>query len=268
MPSTPPPPPGPDAPDPSGPTGALARARSWWTQLARVHPVATALIPGLLLVALGGLGVAVMLDSVLEQDDFSRLDEPVLTLLVALRGPVGTTVMAAVTTVSGPLVLPLLVAAGASVWAWRTGERWRPALLPAAMAAGALMSLLIKHEVGRPRPPVETMYIPDAVSTASFPSGHTTGTATLCLVLGYLLWSRRLTTRGLVVWATTTVVATGAVGLSRLYLGYHFVTDVLAGAALAVVVLGLVVAVDQAHLNRAARRAGGPYPQAPGSPGG
>ncbi len=234
-----------------GPRRPVDRARAGWERFASAHPVASALAPGVLLVTLGILGFAVMLDSVLEQDDFSRLDEPVLTWLVAARGPVGTAVMATVTTVAGPIVLPVLVALVVAAWAWRTRERWRPVLLLAAITGSALLSLLVKNEVDRPRPPVDTMYLPAAVATASFPSGHTIVTATLCLVGGYLLWSRQMTVRGLVAGAATTAVATVAVGLSRLYLGYHFVTDVLAAAALAVAVLGAVIVIDQWHLNTA-----------------
>jgi undecaprenyl-diphosphatase len=46
------------------------------------------------------------------------------------------------------------------------------------------------------------------------------------------------------------VVVIGAVALSRLYLGYHFLTDVLAGLSLAVAVLGVVVTVSREHDRR------------------
>ena len=71
------------------------------------------------------------------------------------------------------------------------------------------------------------------------------------LVGGYLVWrqwqegrQRRLV---LVVWVAVSVVVIAVVGGSRLYLGYHFVTDVLAGASLAVAVLGGVVVIDRLH---------------------
>ncbi|NTW38660.1 MAG: phosphatase PAP2 family protein, partial [Cellulomonadaceae bacterium] len=126
-------------------------------------------------------------------------------------------------------------------------------LLAGAMVASTLVSLGVKAVVARPRPPVDTMSVPGLEVTYSFPSGHTIGTATLLLVLGYLAWVRRPTVRSLVVWLLVAVVGTGLVALSRLYLGYHFVTDVAASVALAVAVLGAVVVIDQRRAARAAR---------------
>ena len=94
------------------------------------------------------------------------------------------------------------------------------------------------------------MYVPGSETTASFPSGHTIGTATFLLVAGYLVASRNRT-RGVVVgWLVAGVVGASAVALSRLYLGYHFLTDVVAAGGLAVVVLGVVTVVDRVHVLR------------------
>ena len=82
------------------------------------------------------------------------------------------------------------------------------------------------------------MFVPGAETTASFPSGHTIGTATFLLVAGYLVCSRNPSVARIVAWGVATVVGTALVALSRLYLGYHFLTDVVAAVALAVVVLG------------------------------
>lgn len=229
------------------------QGRGWATFCIR-HPVLAVGGPALVLVAIGLLGFALMLDSVVDQDDFWRLDEPVLAWLHSLRGPRRTAVLATITLLSGPIVLPVVVALASVGWGLRSRRWWRPVLLPAAVSFAALVTLVIKREVARPRPPVDVQHIPGAEVTFSFPSGHTSGTATLCLVGGYLLWSRRPTWPGLALWAFGTAVATGAVGLSRLYLGYHFVTDVVAAAALAVAVLGVVVAVDQLRLVRRLRR--------------
>jgi membrane-associated phospholipid phosphatase len=232
------------------------RTRRAWV----AHPMVAAVLPGLLLVAVGLIGFAVMLDSVRDADDFTVLDEPVLAWLVAHRTPLRTAGLLAVTFVSGPVVLPVLVGIGALTWGLVAREWWRPVLLVGAMAASGALGLVAKSGVGRTRPPMETQVVPGAETTFSFPSGHTIGTATLCLVAGYLVWSRRPSTTGLVVWGVTTVVLTGVVGLSRLYLGYHFLTDVLAAASLAVAVLGAVVVIDRLH---ELRLRSGPAPAPP-----
>lgn len=239
---------------------ALARA---WTLLGERHPRVEALVPGLLLVVLGIAAFLVTLDSVQEQDDLMVVDEPVLRWLAANRNPVGTTVLHTITLITGPVILPVVVCATALVSGARRHRWWRPLLLLESMAIATLVSLAVKRSVARPRPPLDAQYIPGAETTFSFPSGHTIVTAALCLVAGYLAWSRKATLRRLVGWLLGTVVATTAVGLSRLYLGYHFVTDVLGAVGLAVAVLGLVVALDR---YRAFRKGFRQPPSAPGRP--
>jgi len=157
--------------------------------------------------------------------------------------------------------LPVLVAVGCVVWARRTGTWWEPGLLAGAMVLATLVSTVLKAVVARPRPPDVSMVVAGVERSFSFPSGHTIGAATLVLVGGYLVWHRHHDARVLAVWAAASVLVIGTVALSRLYLGYHFLTDVLAGLSLAVAVLGVVVAVSRVHDLVVARRA------APGATG-
>jgi len=210
--------------------------------------------PGLLLVLVGVLGFAGLLDSVRERDDLWRFDEPLLAWMVAHRTPVATGVLTVVTTVFGPFVLPLLVAVGCVVWARRSGTWWEPGLLAGAMVLATLVSSVLKAVIARPRPPDASMVVAGVERSFSFPSGHTIGAATLVLVGGYLVWHRHRDARVLTVWVVASVLVVGTVALSRLYLGYHFLTDVLAGLALAVAVLGVVVAVSRVHDLRARAR--------------
>ncbi|KON72497.1 hypothetical protein M768_13380 [Cellulosimicrobium cellulans F16] len=209
---------------------------------------------GVLLVLAGVAGFALLLDAVRDQDDLWRLDEPLLAWMVAHRTPVATGVLTVVTTVSGPFVLPVLVAVGCVVWARRTRTWWEPGLLAGAMVLATLVSTVLKAAIARPRPPDVSMVVAGVERSFSFPSGHTIGAATLVLVGGYLVWHRHHDGRVLAVWAAASVVVIGAVALSRLYLGYHFLTDVLAGLSLAVAVLGVVVAVSRVHDLVVARR--------------
>lgn len=213
----------------------------------RARPVLWAVLPGLLLVVAGLAVFLGVLDGVREKDDLWDLDQPVLDWLVAHRTAGFTSVLAAITFVSGPTVLPIIVGVGCLVWGLVRREWWRPVLLAAAMVGSTLLGLAAKGLVGRARPPADTMYVPGAETTASFPSGHTLGTATLLLVAGYLVCSRHPSTARVVAWGVATVVGTALVALSRLYLGYHFLTDVVAAVALAVVVLGVVSVVDRLH---------------------
>jgi undecaprenyl-diphosphatase len=213
----------------------------------RSRPFVWAVLPGLVLIGLGLTVFFSVLDAVREQDDLWNLDEPVLDWLVAHRTDAWTAVLAVITFISGPVVMPIVVGVGCLVWGRVRREWWRPVLLAGAMLVSSLLGLAVKGLVDRPRPPSDTMVVPGAEHTASFPSGHTLGTATFLLVLGYLVCSRHRTFARVAAWGVATVVGTTLVALSRLYLGYHFLTDVVASVALAVVLLGVVSIVDRRH---------------------
>jgi len=106
--------------------------------------------------------------------------------------------------------------------------RWRFAGLLVACAVGTLLvMLMLKGLYDRPRPSIVTAI--DRPGDESFPSGHSMISAALYLTLGVLI-AGALPRRRLRVFA----VATGAflamlIGVSRLYLGVHYPTDVLAG---------------------------------------
>ncbi|MBO3084576.1 phosphatase PAP2 family protein [Cellulomonas fengjieae] len=226
---------------------ALAPPSSSAFATLRERPRLWAVLPGVLLVVVGLAVFFVVLDGVQEKDDLWDLDQPVLEWLVAHRTAAWTTVLAAITFVTGPTVLPFIVGLACLVWGLVRHEWWRPLLLAGAMIASTLISLAVKGLVGRARPPEDTMYVPGAETTASFPSGHTIGTATFLLVVGYLACSRTPSVTRIVVSSIVTVVGTALVAVSRLYLGYHFLTDVVAAVALAIGVLGAVSVVDRLH---------------------
>jgi membrane-associated phospholipid phosphatase len=212
-----------------------------------------AVVVGLVLMVLGVLGFLGVLDAVIEADDLAVVDKPVLEWLAAARSDALTALMTGISAVTGPVILPILVLLGALAWAFIGRERWQASLLAGAMIASTLISVLVKTVVARPRPPVDTMTVAGVETTYSFPSGHTVGTATLLLVVGYLAWIRKPRIGSLLLWLLAIVLGTFTVALSRLYLGYHFVTDVVASMALAVTVLGGVVVVDRRRAVRAAR---------------
>lgn len=212
-----------------------------------------AIVVGLLLIVVGTAGFLGVYDAVQEADDLAALDTPVLEGLAAARSDPLTVTMTVITTITGPEVLPVLVLLGALAWGFLGRQWWQAILLAGAMIASTLVSVTIKDAVARPRPPVDTMTVAGVESTYSFPSGHTIGTATLLLVIGYLAWIRRPKVRSLVLWLAVIVVGIVVVALSRLYLGYHFLTDVTASVALAVAVLGAVIVVDRRRAVRAAR---------------
>lgn len=238
-----------DATDARGDLTAQEGASSGRKDVWRARLVAA--LPGLVLIVIGVLGFLVVYDSVHERDDLRIVDDEVLAWMIAHRTATATTVLTFITNLFGPVVLPILVGVGCLWWGLATKRWWEPMLLVGAMITATITSTLLKALVARPRPDDADMVVAGVEHSFSFPSGHTIGAATLVLVGGYLVWrqwqkgwQRRIV---LVLWVVVSVVVIVVVGGSRLYLGYHFVTDVLAGASLAVAVLGGVVVIDRLH---------------------
>jgi len=240
---------------PTQPGAGSGRSGPPWSRWRDQVGENAAVVIGLLLVVVGVAGFVGVLDAVREADDLAELDQPVLDLLRGLRSPVLTSLLTAVTTVAGPVVLPVLVLVGSLVWGLWRRDWWQAAVLAASMVVASLVSLVAKAAVARPRPPADAMVVPGLETTYSFPSGHTIGAATFLLVLGYLVWVRRPSPPALAAWGGAVAVGVGLVALSRLYLGYHFVTDVVASVAVALAVLGVVIVVDRRRAARATRTA-------------
>jgi len=97
-----------------------------------------------------------------------------------------------------------------------------------AIIGSALLNLGAKHLFARQRPTLWESIAPE--STFSFPSGHAMGSITLAMVLVLLTWHTRWRW-----WVAVPMAAFVAmVGLSRVYLGVHYPSDILAGWAFSV----------------------------------
>ncbi|WP_245428753.1 phosphatase PAP2 family protein [Rhodoplanes elegans] len=107
------------------------------------------------------------------------------------------------------------------------GKRAAALFVLVSVAGGALLIDGIKLVIARPRPDLVAHMVD--VSTYSFPSGHATASAVVFLTLGVLLAriGRRRRVRAYVIG--TAIALTLAIGASRVYLGVHWPSDVLAG---------------------------------------
>ena len=129
---------------------------------------------------------------------------------------------------SNAVLIPLVVAFGAYLLLRK--RDWRAAaLLVAALAGANAWYRVVKPLVGRNRPP-ETLHL-ISVSGFAFPSGHATAAIAVWGAVAVVLSAGRTSRQKVAIWFGAGLIST-LVAVSRVYLGVHWWTDVVAGAAL------------------------------------
>lgn len=185
--------------------------------------------------ALGVLVFSLIADETMEGDTHA-FDE---SLLLALRepgdsdNPIGPSWLeygfADITALGGYTVLTLLVV-GVAIYLISVGKRATALLVVGAVASGTLVSVLLKLGFDRPRPDLVAQLA--HAQSSSFPSGHAMLSAVAYLTLGVLLARAHVRKRTKVFVMSFAIGLTLLIGVSRVYLGVHWPTDVLAGWAL------------------------------------
>ena len=195
------------------------------------------------LMIVGAALFVVILAGVLQRGGVSDIDAPVRSWLLNLRGEPMTTLMIFLAIVFGPVALPIIILVVTVVWGFMARHAWRPILLASAMLTGVILAQIIGRSVGRERPPVDLMLFGEDF-TFSFPSGHVLGASDFLLVSTFLIFSRRRNTGSAVLVFVAAGIGVVFAALSRLYLGYHWMTDAMASVSISLVVLGAVIALD------------------------
>ncbi|UNB49842.1 phosphatase PAP2 family protein [Mycolicibacterium sp. YH-1] len=159
----------------------------------------------------------------------TALDHAVLGWMVHHRSPALTSWAIAVTDVGSPVGIGVLAIAVSAVLWWRRGSPWPAVVVLATVAASAAISTATKVVVGAHRP-VQTLQLV-LETDPSFPSGHVTGTLALLGALT-VVTARHVGPAARAALITATVVGTAVVASTRLYLGVHWLSDVLGGVLL------------------------------------
>ena len=202
------------------------KSRSWQRFARAVNPRNPRSLLVLLFVAVvftGAIVLANMAIRIVSNDAVSNMDVSVFNLLKAMRNAPADEIMIAITLLGDGLVMTALAAA---IVLWLLLHKaWRAAL--AAMIAvltGKIFVLLLKYGIQRPRPTPSY----DGAELFSFPSSHATMAALIFGILAVLVshsmgrWARAL------VYAVCGL-AVVAIAYSRVYLGVHWLSDVLGG---------------------------------------
>lgn len=189
----------------------------------RVSLLATEIILGIA-GSVGAIIVFVRLTTEVLEKESTAFDNTVSLFIYQLRTPALTGLMMAITNLGAgyTLVAAILIVIFLT-WKHHRKEAY---LFAIVLIMGLVINLALKTVIHRPRPSLSPLV---AASFSSYPSGHEMNSFVFYFMLAYYFYhfSRR---KGL-----SMVVATGCLGLviligfSRVYLGVHYPTDVLAG---------------------------------------
>ena len=210
----------------------------------RARPQVAIIVPsliGVIILALATWGSSEIYEAVTERVGLSLLDQPVLDFMVAHRHDWIDTIITWFTHIGGTIGAPIIATVVVVILSLRW-HSWLPVTLMLAAALGSVTVTVIgKNYIDRVRPPHE-LAIPPFESSPSFPSGHALNAVVIGGVIAYLLW-RRLDgyQKSRVAVVVLAVIYAIAMGLSRVYLGHHWLTDVMTGWLLGSAWLALVI---------------------------
>jgi membrane-associated phospholipid phosphatase len=210
---------------------------------------------GLVVCLLAAWLFAALLDSVREHDVLVYRDQAIANWFHSNATPFGDRVFVIISAIGSPLAMAVLFGA-AVLYLWRANERTLLVAWVLSYIGGTVLDGAMKMVVRRPRPEFAARFL--HYQSWSFPSGHSMGSLIGFSMLAYtIIRVRRIeSTRAKVaIWTAATIMIV-LVGYSRIYLGVHYLSDVVAGYTLGVLWLavcftGLELVRRRAELRRA-----------------
>ena len=191
----------------------------------------------MLVAALAAAAVVALADAAGERDGPSRLDPVTAADVLRIRTPALTGLAHAFTFLGSEVVVGFL-AVLTLVTLLARGRFTKATLFAIGIGGSAFLTVAVKLLVARPRPgAVDRLGALD--TTYSFPSGHTLNSTVFLALLVWLLWPAAKPAGRIALVAVGTVLAVG-VAASRVYLGYHWLTDVVASGLVALAWLSFV----------------------------
>jgi undecaprenyl-diphosphatase len=167
-------------------------------------------------------------DEMLEDNELLALDQQILRYVATLRRPWLTIPVIDITALGSVTLLGLVMTFAAGALLHAGDLRGALQLVTAVVCAGG-WTLLTKHWFARARPDVVEHLL--EVPGFSFPSGHSSGAAALYVTLSVVLGRHVRSARGRTLLIVATSALAVAIGLSRVYLGVHYPSDVVSGLA-------------------------------------
>ncbi len=180
----------------------------------------------LALIAIAWLFGAIAEDVVNHDAPLGMLDLNLAEWLHAQATPAWTSLMIFVTNLGAPITVTIITSVTAIFLAWQR-QRYQLLLLALAVPGGGLLNVIIKELVHRHRPifdnPIQTLV------SYSFPSGHALGSTVLYGALAAMVVWQGRDWRGSALAIAVATLLIALICFSRMYLGVHYLSDVVAG---------------------------------------
>ena len=162
-------------------------------------------------------------EDVLEKEKIF-MDTAIAHAIYALRTPELTSVMQVLSFLGGEFLVPATIVV--TIFLFWKGYRREAALFSFAIIMGNFLNIIIKYLLKVPRPTIDPLTVE---SFYSFPSGHAMNSFIFYASISYLVFhfTRRKKISVLIAFLSGVIVF--LIGLSRVYLGVHYRSDVLAG---------------------------------------
>jgi len=218
----------------------LNRLLKFWLQ--NIYPSVALLIATLGTVGLGGCLLSLWLlahlfEEILEQESFA-FDEAILLWIHQFANPGLDRLMLLITHLANPEVAIPLTGITVGLLLWRRYFQEAQIFLIACLG-GTILNVGLKLLFSRVRPELWPRLITE--TSFSFPSGHALGSVVLYGMIGYLLAQHYLHWSRAIYGLALSIIA--AISLSRLYLGVHWPTDILAGWSIGFVWVMICIAL-------------------------
>jgi len=202
-------------------------------------------VPLSLLLAVAGLFLFAWIAEEVMEDHTRRFDSTVRGWVHQYSSPSMTSVAQAASWMGeyGVSIAFVIALAFFLAFGWRRAALW----LTIAQAGALVLNVSLKYAFHRPRP---TPFFGPVPHTYSFPSGHALFSFCFYGILAGLLVDRihsRVAT--IAIWAAA-IILIAAIGLSRIYLGVHYPTDVVAGYLTAAIWVSSMIALDRLRLRK------------------
>ena len=238
---------------PNGPPRSPARwMRFFAARLDRDSYLGLHLTVGLIVISAGVWLFGALLDEILDNSALVHWDLATSTWIHSTTTPLGIRIFELITNIGSPVAMASIAIVGAVTMFMRK-HRLLAYAWAAAAAGGAILDWVLKTTVHRSRPEYAAAFLHG--SSYSFPSGHAMGSMIGYGFLAYTIvvsskrvgWHRRMI---FVLAASLTLL----IGISRIYLGVHYPSDVVGGWAAGLAWLAVCVTGYQLVTGRSTLR--------------